>query len=190
MSAIGYSLNPSLISPSGTLTGGAVRVSSPEVQDIVETDDLFLFLHGWPSMSYPSAFRVDADYNSCQQFLSAQKALLFSDIDSHSRIMDTTNPYEQWRYGREIKNFDKAQWDAVAETIAYRAYFARFSQNPYFHKLLLKTQDKIIAEANPFDCIWGIGLDTKNPDFLDVNKWKGRNLLGKVIMRVRSDLNH
>jgi ribA/ribD-fused uncharacterized protein len=183
MSAVGYSFSPSLLSP----PNGAV---SPQFGDIVETDDLFLFLHSWPSMSYSTSFHVDADYNSGQQFLSAQKALLFGDIESHNLIMSTSNPYEQWRYGRAIQNFDQTKWDMVAETIAYRGYFARFSQNPYSHKLLLKTQDKIIAEANPYDSIWGIGLDTKNKDCLDFNKWKGRNILGKVIMRVRSDLNH
>jgi predicted NAD-dependent protein-ADP-ribosyltransferase YbiA (DUF1768 family) len=34
----------------------------------------------------------------------------------------------------------------------------KFSQNNDLCKILLDTRDDIIAEANPFDRIWGIGI--------------------------------
>ena len=39
------------------------------------------------------------------------------------------------------------------------------------------------------DRIWGIGLSINNPKSLDKNQWRGQNLLGKVLMRVRDTLN-
>lgn len=43
-------------------------------------------------------------------------------------------------------------------------------------------------EASPNDAIWGIGLEASDPRAMDERTWKGSNLLGKVLMSVRSRL--
>eukprot|EP00516_Mucochytrium_quahogii_P013801 CAMPEP_0203803254 /NCGR_PEP_ID=MMETSP0100_2-20121128/12705_1 /ASSEMBLY_ACC=CAM_ASM_000210 /TAXON_ID=96639 /ORGANISM=" , Strain NY0313808BC1" /LENGTH=59 /DNA_ID=CAMNT_0050710897 /DNA_START=309 /DNA_END=485 /DNA_ORIENTATION=- len=53
---------------------------------------------------------------------------------------------------------------------------------------LLSTGDKILAEASPFDKIWGIGMSAKRYGAFDQKNWKGSNLLGKVLMKTRSIL--
>ena len=45
-----------------------------------------------------------------------------------------------------------------------------------------------MAECAVRDTIWGIGLSMKNPDRLDIGKWKGQNLLGYALMMVRERL--
>lgn len=50
------------------------------------------------------------------------------------------------------------------------------------------TGDKILAEASPYDTIWGIGLEASHPDVTCPEKWKGKNLLGKNLMQVRTEL--
>ncbi len=62
-------------------------------------------------------------------------------------------------------------------------------QNPSLKNLLLSTGDKILAEACPYDKIWGIGLDANHPDSTDQSKWKGDNLLGKILMQIREELS-
>lgn len=62
---------------------------------------------------------------------------------------------------------------------------AKFSQNREMRRVLLETGDKILAEASPRDCVWGIGLGSGNPRARDPSNWRGRNLLGKALMRVR-----
>jgi ribA/ribD-fused uncharacterized protein len=52
------------------------------------------------------------------------------------------------------------------------------------------TDNKIIVEASPTDCIWGIGMYETNPDIEDITKWRGLNLLGQAIMNVRSVLRY
>jgi ribA/ribD-fused uncharacterized protein len=54
--------------------------------------------------------------------------------------------------------------------------------------LLLQTYPKILAEASPFDTKWGIGLAADHSDSCNMQKWKGRNLLGEVLMEVRDEL--
>lgn len=67
-------------------------------------------------------------------------------------------------------------------------------------KALLATGNALIAEASPYDSIWGAegtGLSPTHPDAKDPSKWRGRsnyvhrggqNLLGIALMEVRSQL--
>ena len=43
-------------------------------------------------------------------------------------------------------------------------------------------------EANGKDNVWGIGMYANNKHILDESKWKGQNLLGEVLMKVRQTL--
>ena len=78
-----------------------------------------------------------------------------------------------------VKHVRKLFFDAV---------MAKFSQNADLKQLLLNTGDAILAECAVKDLIWGIGLSMKDPNRFDMNKWRGENLLGKVLMKVREIL--
>ena len=62
---------------------------------------------------------------------------------------------------------------------------AKFSQNPDIREFLLSTEDAIIAEASPYDRIWGIGLGRSDAKKGSVEQWRGENLLGCALMDVR-----
>lgn len=51
----------------------------------------------------------------------------------------------------------------------------KYQQNP-----------KLLAEANPIDCTWGIGLAENDPKALNPECWKDRNLLGLCLIEVWS----
>ena len=53
-----------------------------------------------------------------------------------------------------------------------------------------KTGEEIIAECAVKDRIWGIGLSMKDESRLSVDKWRGQNLLGKILMRVRENIRY
>lgn len=53
---------------------------------------------------------------------------------------------------------------------------------------LKETKDAILAECAVKDWIWGIGLSMNDPKRLDMNQWKGQNLLGYTLMMVRERL--
>lgn len=90
--------------------------------------------------------------------------------------------------GRSVSHYDDAIWGQTREKIVFDAVMAKFSQNADLQQLLLNTGDAILAECAVKDLIWGIGLSMKDPNRFDMNKWRGENLLGKVLMKVREIL--
>ena len=54
--------------------------------------------------------------------------------------------------------------------------------------MLLGTGDAILAECSPTDKKWGIGIDIKDPSRMDISKWDGKNMLGRILMEVRDEL--
>jgi len=64
----------------------------------------------------------------------------------------------------------------------------QFSQNPYLKSVLLRTAGTVLAEANPYDAKWGIGLSADHPHARRRHKWRGTNFLGEVLMQVRDEM--
>lgn len=128
-------------------------------------------------------------FNCCEQWMMAVKALYFNDWESFLRIMKTSSPKEQKDLGRKVKEFDKEQWDKVKYNVVLTGNMEKFTQNESSREFLLGfNKHTVFAEAAPWDITWGIGLGPENPDSLDINKWKGENLLGEVIREVRRSL--
>lgn len=128
------------------------------------------------------------EYNSCEQYMMHQKALLFDDEIIADLIMQEKNPKEQKKYGRQIRNFDKAIWDKNCLAIVFEGNLAKFSQNPELKAEMLSTGNKIFVEASPLDHIWGIGLDENAENIDDPSYWLGLNLLGQALTLVKNQL--
>lgn len=62
----------------------------------------------------------------------------------------------------------------------------KFHQNKELRVSLEKTGDAILVEASPMDRIWGIGLGEKSAK--EGKAWRGQNLLGKALVKVREAL--
>ena len=73
--------------------------------------------------------------------------------------------------------------------IVWYGNYLKFSQHEDLRERLLATGDRILAEASPYDLIWGIGYRAKDDLALDQKNWRGQNLLGKILMSVRSASN-
>lgn len=150
----------------------------------------FTFFWSGPfSNWFPCTFEVHGvQYNCSEQYMMAEKARLFNDKEILTKIMASSNPKDQKAYGRLVKGFDKAKWDAVAMDVVYKGCLAKFSQNPDLKKVLLATVGTSMVEASPVDRVWGIGLAKDDPRALDRSKWRGKNWLGEVLDRVRGRL--
>jgi ribA/ribD-fused uncharacterized protein len=127
-------------------------------------------------------------YNTAEQYMMAQKALLFNDKETYSKIMNTKDSREQKNLGKEVKNFNQIIWDGMCSLIVYDGNLFKFSQNPEAANALIKTKGTILVEASPFDKIWGIGLGQNDSRIKDINQWQGKNLLGFVLTKVRDTL--
>jgi ribA/ribD-fused uncharacterized protein len=150
----------------------------------------FEFFYGGPfSQWFPCRFTIKGvTYNCAEQYMMAQKALFFADIDAHIKIMATDSPSKQKAIGRTVKGFNVPAWNTVCKKIVYDANYAKFTQNENLKEYLLDTENKEIVEASPYDVIWGIGLPEGHPDITDKTKWRGMNWLGETIMMVRETI--
>ena len=148
-----------------------------------------LFLRGPLSQWHPSRFVIDdVEYNCAEQYMMASKARLFGDTAMAERILATNQAHEQKLMGSQVSGFISTVWNEHREVIVYDANWAKFSQNSGLAKRLLATGQAVLAEANPRDFIWGIGLAEEDPLALNPLAWPGENRLGKVLMRVRDRL--
>ena len=152
---------------------------------------IYFFVKGHLSQWWYSRFIYSGiEFNCAEQFMMYQKAILMNDEVTATEIMNTDDPKEQQRLGRIIRNFDSNLWDKVKYQTVYLGNFLKYYQNPFLKEVLFQTNEKFLVEVNPNDPIWGIALSINNPDRLDPSRWKGENLLGKVLTNVRKDLQN
>jgi ribA/ribD-fused uncharacterized protein len=150
---------------------------------------IHLFLRGPLSQWHKSNFSVEGTaFNCAEQFMMYRKAILFGDNAMAEKILAAKKPSEQKLLGRNVSGFDVTVWGQSNIQIVTTGNIAKFSQNEALKTHLLDTGDAILAEANPRDAIWGIGLAEDDPDAQDPEKWRGKNLLGTILMDVRNRL--
>ena len=68
----------------------------------------------------------------------------------------------------------------------YKVNLAKYTQNSLFFETLMNTKELVLCEANGKDPIWGCGLYADNDKILDSSNWRGKNLLGEVLMEIRT----
>lgn len=145
--------------------------------------------YGFMSQWYPSPFvEEDVEFKNCEQYMMYQKAVVFGDFEMASKILKSDSPRQIKKLGRQVSGFDEYTWNAVKEEIIYNGNFLKFTWDKKLGEKLLETKNSILAEASPYDRIYGIGLRPNDPKVNDKTKWKGQNLLGEALMKVRGNL--
>jgi ribA/ribD-fused uncharacterized protein len=127
-------------------------------------------------------------YPTAEHYMMAQKALLFGDATAFAKVMAAETPGEAKAVGREVRSFRKEQWQECAFAVVVTGNMAKFQQNSRLLKFLLATGEHILAEASPYDRIWGIGLQQDDEQALQPAHWNGLNQLGFALMEVRARL--
>ena len=136
-----------------------------------------------------SPFTVDlVEYSCAEQFMMASKACLFSDDPALSSILATDDPREYKRLRRQVRHFDHDSLLHERENIAFRGNLAKFSQDEDLQLALLRTGQRRLAEASPYDNLWGIGLRASDYRFSSPRTWRRSNLLGQTLEHVRKTL--
>ncbi len=125
------------------------------------------------------------EYHTAEQYMMAQKALLFDDKKIFEKIMNASHPSEYKKLGRMIKNFDENIWNENKCDIVIKGNIEKFSQNEELKNFLKGTGKRILVEASPYDKIWGIGISASDERCYNPLKWNGENLLGFCLMEVR-----
>ena len=81
------------------------------------------------------------------------------------------------RMGRSRKRPLRKDWESAKDAIMHEAVLAKFTQHDDLREILLNTGDAEIVEHTANDRYWGDGGDGR-----------GKNMLGKILMRVREEL--
>jgi ribA/ribD-fused uncharacterized protein len=148
-----------------------------------------LFWHGPFSNWHIAPFVVNGQRYVCaEQWMMAEKARLFGDAERLAEILVTESPKAQKALGRKVTPFDAKRWSDAAEEIVVQGNLAKYRAHDDLRAMLLSTAPLPLAEASPFDRIWGIGLAPSHVDAGTPERWRGKNLLGKVLERVRDQL--
>lgn len=141
------------------------------------------------SQWYPCHFVIEGiRYNCAEQYMMAEKARLFGDEETRIKILQSTDPMKMKKLGRKVQNFDAKMWDEESGSIVIRGNLAKFKQNPELRDFLLSTEHKTLAEASPYDTIWGIGMTEAEAKKAYPHIWRGINKLGFALMEVRDEL--
>lgn len=141
------------------------------------------------SQWYETGFELDkVFYPSAEHYMMAEKARLFNDDATLKKILASQHPGEAKKLGREVAAYNDTVWKQHRFDIVVRGNQAKFSQHAMLKEFLLESGTRILVEASPLDKIWGIGLDEQHPDAGNPYKWRGLNLLGFALMKVRQQL--
>lgn len=149
---------------------GGYKVIRPKENEISYFDDEYAFLSNF----YESPIEFDGKiYPTNEHAFQAAKSL--SDEDKES-IRNQPSPSRAKFAGRKVKL--RPDWEDVKLDIMYRICQEKF-KNPELKQKLLETKDKILVEGNTWDDdFWGKCSDN------------GQNNLGKILMRIRDELEN
>ena len=168
-------------------------VSHLSMEAVTVTDTHVYFWHEpapFANWTY-SPFKMRGhEFATAEMGMMWLKAQLFHDSDTAAKILRAKSAKSCKALGRKVAGFDEAIWVAHREEIMEEVLMNKFTQNADLGAHLAATGARTIVEASPLDKIWGIGLSVENILAVgeDEKKWRGLNLLGRALMRVRARL--
>jgi hypothetical protein len=125
------------------------------------------------------------NFNCVEQAYFYKKAVMCKDEEAKGRIMAARSPGIQKGLGDKI--LDTAQWTHKKLAIMEQICAEKFRQNEHLKNFLLKTENTYLAEDNPQDSYFGIGLSRNSPRSENQANFK-TNHLGVILMRIRDGL--
>ena len=125
------------------------------------------------------------EFHCSEQYIQWKKASYFKDRIIERRILNCSDALSCKETARDIKSFNKEEWDSNAEELCYEGIKQKFEQNPHLKEVLLDTGNKTLVEACR-DSVWGTGKTLTDPDCLTTTEWQGGvGILGNILMKVR-----
>ena len=138
------------------------------------------------NMNFPITINGQ-NYTCNEQYIQSEKARLFGDHNSYAKIMASKDPREMKRLGKKIEGYVDATWKRQTNQVVMDCVRRKVYDHPRMQQHLLATGSKVIGEGTP-NTHFGIGMHIGNPNVLDYNNWTGKNLMGKALMEVRSEI--
>jgi ribA/ribD-fused uncharacterized protein len=161
----------------------------PASAAVRRVDDVLAFFTGATPLSnfYKTNLAIDDRvYSSVEQYFQYSKALFAEKPDKAQKILSANHPAMCKRIGDSI-DVNKDQWLPEAKRLMLKGCTAKFDQDQYARTYLAETNTCILGEASK-NQLWGIGMTLNDKNIAVKENWSGQNLLGVILMRIRSEL--
>lgn len=115
-------------------------------------------------------------WKTSEHFYQAQK-FLGTNIEEEIRLSYT--PLKAKAIAKSKKHMRRLNWSEIKDRVMYEALYAKFTQHRDLRMKLLATGEKELCEHSSDDFYWADG-----------GNGSGKNILGKLLMKVRTNLTH
>jgi GTP cyclohydrolase II len=113
-------------------------------------------------------------WSTTEHYYQAQK---FAGTEREEAIRLCPSPTSAKNQAASWRGASPPDWASLKIDVMYRALRAKFTQHPDLGDLLLRTRERKLVEHTELDRFWGDGGDGS-----------GENMLGVLLMRLRSEL--
>lgn len=138
---------------------------------------------------FPCEFSVEGtQYHSVGQYIQAEKARIFGDLEKRKTILIACGKQEILRLGRTVAGYDKNRWRSIAYAVAAYGNYHKFTQDAYCKRVLTDSDGFILVNDDTDDLFWGVGYERSEVLISNPEKWRGRNLMGFALMELREIL--
>ena len=129
---------------------------------------------------WPCQIRIEnVLYNCVGQFIEAEKARLFGDLETREKILKASSSQEVMSLAVKLEGFENDTWYNIHEAVALYGNHKDKSK-----EALLKTKDSILV-YDSLDEFWGAGLRRTDNCILNPDDWEWGNYWGFVLMEIR-----
>ena len=144
--------------------------------------DEFQGKYGFLSNFYDSEIEIEYDglkFESVEAAYQAQKCMRRSEKEKFTKL----NPSESKRLGRKV--YLQPDWDKIKAGIMYELVKIKFTTHEDLKEKLLETGDQELIEGN-----WWHDNFFGKCTCLECKKKEQRNELGKILMKVRKEIQN
>ena len=149
---------------------------------------VFFTQHSIFSNFHPMPIKIEDKVYTCnEQYYQYKKASFFGDTDIMQKILETCDPFAQLSLGKRVKGYKREVWMKSAADVLAAANKAKYNQHERAKAALLASGGRRIGEAS-LDMEFGVGLMLNDCNVCDTSKWKGKNIMGKILTDIRTSL--
>lgn len=156
------------------------------------TPDSVLFYGRFSPFSnfYPVVLCIDGyAYSSVEQYYQYCRAVHVGKSEVAAQIMLSSDPIDMKRLGDQCKSpsLTDTWYGANSDCCMAKALKAKFNKQ-MFKEILKKTEQRSLVECNKYDSYWSCGFAGTDPKCGDKKAWKGKNLMGSLLEKIRYEL--
>lgn len=131
--------------------------------------------YGYMSNFSKHAFVIgEKVWKTSEHYFQAKK---FEGTPDEEEVRIAETPNIAAKFGRQRSRPLRSDWEQVKDSVMYTALKAKFNQNTDIMKKLISTEGAELVEHTTKDAYWGDGGDGS-----------GKNMLGKLLMKLRDEL--